>query len=78
MKRWQAILATVGLWAAPVANIWMEFIPPEALKYVLALLATINLFVVKKASETNPNGTPAQVAWNPKQKQRNEHGKQTV
>lgn len=68
MKRWQAILATLGLWAGPVANIWMEFIPPQALKPLACVLATINLLIVKKASESNPNGTPAQVPWEPKQK----------
>ena len=68
MKRWQAILATLGLWAGPVANIWFPFIPPAATPYVLASLATVNLLVSKKASESNPNGTPAQVSWDPKPK----------
>ena len=65
MKRWQSILATLGLWAGPVVNVWLPFIPASATAYVLAALATINLFVAKKASETNPNGTPAQIPWVP-------------
>lgn len=64
MKRWVAILSSVGL-AAGMAG--AEFIPggPSSPIKVITqgLIGVLGAYVAKKASESNPNGTPAELPY---------------
>lgn len=61
MKKWKALLITALLQAAQV---FVPAIPNEIAKQSAALaLVAINGAVVKKISESNPDGTPASVAY---------------
>lgn len=61
MKRWQAILLNIGLVAAGWAT--KTYVPPQFqdLSYTAIGLAIGG--VTKKASDNNPDGTPATVAF---------------
>lgn len=61
MKKWKALLLTAALQAAQV---FVPAIPNEMAKNAAAFaLLAINGAVVKKISESNPDGTPASVAY---------------
>lgn len=61
MKKWKALLITAALQAAQVL---VPAIPNEMAKNMAAIaLLTVNGAVVKKISESNPDGTPASVAY---------------
>ena len=62
MKRWLAISFGIALQVAQLvipATIKDEQIKQAAQAAVVALTG----YIVKKTSETNPDGTPAQVSW---------------
>jgi hypothetical protein len=67
MKRWFAITAGIGLQVAQLVT--PVFIKDDNLKQAAqAAIVALTGYVVKKTSETNPDGTPAQIPWEKKRK----------
>ena len=61
MKRWMAISLGIGL---QIAQVLTPSIGDENTRQaVQALIVAVTAAVVKKTSETNPDGTTAKVAW---------------
>ena len=66
MKKWKAILLTLALQSAQVL---VPQIPNEGMRNLAAAtILIINAAAVKKVSETNPDGTPAEVAYTKEKK----------
>lgn len=61
MSKWRSILITIALQAA---QILVPQIPNENLRNIMAAsILLVNGAIVKKTSETNPDGTPAAVPY---------------
>jgi hypothetical protein len=61
MKLWQAMLITIGLQAA---QIFVPKIPnKDAQTLAAGAIVVINGYMVRKTSNSNPDGTPASVAY---------------
>jgi hypothetical protein len=61
VKKWKAILLTLALQSAQVL---VPQIPNEGMRSLAAAtILIINAAAVKKVSETNPDGTPAEVVY---------------
>lgn len=61
MKRWQAILLNIGLAAAGWAT--KTYVPPQFQDITYTAIGITSAGVIKKASDSNPDGTPATIAF---------------
>jgi hypothetical protein len=67
MKRWQAILIQLGVAAGGIAT--TAYVKDDNTKNAaLGLLGLLGAYVTKKASDSNPDGTSAKVAYIPEEK----------
>ncbi len=65
MKRLTNILSQIGLVSASLFTIWEPVIPGRAKGYVVGGLASIQAILAIIAHNSNPDGTPATVAYKP-------------
>ncbi|MGQ9845878.1 MAG: hypothetical protein ACUVQP_00035 [Bacteroidales bacterium] len=64
MKRWLSISLGVAL---QIAQLFTNKIPDEGLRQsTQAVIVAVTGVLLKKTSETNPDGTPARVPWEKK------------
>lgn len=66
MKRWQSITAQILAGVAQVVNILAPVLSERNKLYVAGGLAAGQVLVNAVAHNTNPDGTPAEVAWEKK------------
>lgn len=64
MKRWIGISLNIALAAAGI--LLVPQLPPKAQEMVSIGLVSAVTAVTNKVSKSNPDGTPAQTAWEPK------------
>lgn len=62
MKTWQSVLVTIGM---VYASYFVQKLPAELQQPTLVSIAAIAGVAAKKNSDTNPDGTPASVGYQP-------------
>ena len=68
MPRWLSILLQLVGGAGQVANVFMPAMDPQTKIITAGCIAAGQLVVNALAHNSNPDGTPAEVAWVPKKK----------
>ena len=63
MKKTTAITVQILAFLVHAYNIWAPVIPEAKKPYVAAGIATLQLLITRRASDSNPDGTPACVPY---------------